>query len=429
MKILVVGGGGREHAIVMKLSKSPKVTELHCAPGNGGISRYAVCHPIKATDIDGMLALAQEIQADWVFVAPDDPLALGMVDVLSSAGFHTFGPTKAAAVIESSKVFSKGFMQKYQIPTASYEIFDHSEKALAYIREKNQYPAVIKADGLAMGKGAVLAENYDQAVETIHSIMEDKIFGESGSRVVIEDFLTGPEVTVLAFCDGETIRPMVSSMDHKRALEHDEGLNTGGMGTIAPSPFYTDAVAQICMETIFQPTVQAMKKEGRPFSGCLYFGLMLTPNGPQVIEYNARFGDPETQVVLSLLETDLVDIMEAVDEHRLKDLNIQWKDQSAACIILASGGYPGKYDSGLEITGLNENGQTDGAVVFHSGTRYENEKFYTAGGRVLGVTTIADTLSQALRSAYAVIESPAAGIRFDHMHYRKDIGHRAVSLQ
>ena len=413
MKVLVVGGGGREHAIIMKLAESPKVTELYCAPGNGGISKYAKCFPVAATDVDGMVKLAKDLQVDLVFVAPDDPLVLGMVDAMQEAGFATFGPNKAAAIIEGSKVFSKNLMKKYQIPTASYEVFHTPEDAMRYMEEKDQFPIVVKADGLALGKGVLIPQNLEEARDAIHTIMEDRIFGESGANVVIEEFLTGPEVSVLCFTDGKAIAPMVSSMDHKRAYDEDLGPNTGGMGTVAPNPYYTDEVAKQCMETIFLPTIQAMQQEGRPFKGCLYFGLMLTPNGPKVIEYNCRFGDPETQVVLPLLKTDFVDIIEAISKETLSDLDIQWKDGCAACVVMASGGYPKSYPKGLPISGLN---------VYHAGTQYDGQQFVTAGGRVLGVTATADTLKDALARAYDGVNE----IHFDQVHYRKDIGQRAL---
>ncbi len=422
MKVLVVGGGGREHAIIMKLAESPKVTELYCAPGNGGISKYAKCFPVAATDVDGMVKLAKDLQVDLVFVAPDDPLVLGMVDAMQEAGFATFGPNKAAAIIEGSKVFSKNLMKKYQIPTASYEVFHTPEDAMRYMEEKNQFPIVVKADGLALGKGVMIPQNLEEARDAIHTIMEDRIFGESGANVVIEEFLTGPEVSVLCFTDGKAIAPMVSSMDHKRAYDEDLGPNTGGMGTVAPNPYYTDEVAKQCMETIFLPTIQAMQQEGRPFKGCLYFGLMLTPNGPKVIEYNCRFGDPETQVVLPLLKTDFVDIIEAISKETLGDLDIQWKDGCAACVVMASGGYPKSYPKGLPISGLNAQGQTAHCLVYHAGTQYDGQQFITAGGRVLGVTATADTLKDALARAYDGVNE----IHFDQVHYRKDIGQRAL---
>lgn len=422
MKILVVGGGGREHAIVMKLAESPQVEALYCAPGNGGIAKYAKCFPVKATDIDGMVKLAKELAVDLVIVAPDDPLVLGMADAMQAEGFMTFGPKKNAAILEGSKVFSKELMQKYHIPTAEYRVFDKPQEAEAYLKEKNKYPTVIKADGLALGKGVVIAQNEQEAFDAIASIMEDKIFGESGSKVVIEEFLTGPEVSVLSFTDGKTVKPMVSSMDHKRALDGDQGLNTGGMGTVAPNPYYTPEIAQQCMDTIFLPTIRAMQEEGRPFTGCLYFGLMLTPKGPKVIEYNCRFGDPETQVVLPLLDTDLVDIMLAIWNGTLDQLDIQWKDGCAACVVMASGGYPKKYATGLPIAGLDENGQTANCFVYHAGTKLDGDTFLTAGGRVLGVTATAATLPEALDTAYAGVKT----ISFQDAHYRKDIGQRAL---
>jgi phosphoribosylamine--glycine ligase len=423
MKILVVGGGGREHAIIMKLAESKKVEALYCAPGNGGISKYATCYPVKATDIDGMLKLAKQLAVDLVFVAPDDPLVAGMVDAMQAAGFRTFGPNKAAAIIEGSKVFSKNLMQKYHIPTAKYAVFEDPAAVLSYLEQENTYPTVIKADGLALGKGVIIAQNFSEAKEAVSEIMEDKIFGESGSQVVVEEFLTGPEVSVLCFTDGISVKPMVSSMDHKRALDHDEGLNTGGMGTVAPNPYYTDAIAAECMETIFLPTIRAMQQEGRPFKGCLYFGLMLTPNGPKVIEYNCRFGDPETQVVLPLLDTDFVEIIEAIEAERLGDLDVRWKKGCAACVVMASGGYPKKYATGLPISGLDEMGQTANCFVYHAGTRLdENGGLLTAGGRVLGVTATAETLPEALKTAYAGVDT----IHWDQVHYRHDIGQRAL---
>ncbi len=423
MKILVVGGGGREHAIIMKLAESPRAEKLYCAPGNGGISRYAECFDVKATDIEGIVALAKRLAADMVVVAPDDPLVLGMVDALNAEGIKTFGPDKAAAIIEGSKVFSKELMKKYGIPTAAYEVFTESDKAIEYIKSRNSYPAVVKADGLALGKGVIIAQNEQEAVEAVKSIMEDKIFGESGSKLVVEEFLTGPEVSVLSFTDGNVVVPMISSMDHKRALDGDKGLNTGGMGTVAPNPFYTDAVAKECMEKIFLPTINAMKAEGRTFKGCLYFGLMITPNGPKVIEYNCRFGDPETQVVLPLLDTDLVDIFEAVYDSKLADIPIKWKDESCACVVMASGGYPKSYPKGLEMQGLDDKGQTEGVFVYHAGTKYADGKFYTNGGRVIGVTATGEMLQKALDKSYAAVKK----IGFENAHYRTDIGKRALS--
>ena len=426
MKVLVVGGGGREHAIVMKLSESPLVTELYCAPGNGGIAKFAECYPVKATDLDGMLALAKKLAVDWVFVAPDDPLVLGMADLMRENGFQVFGPSKAAAIIEGSKVFSKHLMKKYGIPTAKYEVFDNAEKAMAYIRQQNTYPTVVKADGLALGKGVIIAFSEQEACDAVRSIMEDKIFGESGSKLVVEEFLTGPEVSVLAFTDGETVVPMISSMDHKRALDGDQGKNTGGMGTVSPNPYYTKEIAEQCMREIFLPTMHAMNGENRTFRGCLYFGLMLTPNGPKVIEYNCRFGDPETQVVLPMLKTDLLEIMEAVENCTLENLPIQWKTGACACVILASGGYPEKYETGKEISGLDEKGQLSGAAVYHAGTKLsEDGKFLTAGGRVLGITASAEKLQDALDAAYRA----AGAVTFDGVHYRRDIGKRALAAK
>ena len=425
MNILVVGGGGREHAIITALSKSPRVENLYAAPGNGGISRLAECFPVKATDIDGIVELAKKLNPDYVFVAPDDPLVLGMVDRLNAEGFKTFGPRANAAILEGSKVFSKALMKKYGIPTAGYETFTDAEKAIAYIKENNSYPAVIKCDGLALGKGVIIAKDFDEAAAAVNSMLLDGKFGKSGSEIVVEEFMTGPEVTVLAFTDGKTVKPMISSMDHKRAYDNDEGLNTGGMGTIAPNPCYTEAFKAECMEKIFKPTIAAMQAEGRPFKCCLYFGLMLTPNGAKVVEYNCRFGDPETQVVLPLLETDLVDIIEAVWEEKLDALDIKWSEKSCACVVMASGGYPEKYETGKVISGLDENGQNAHAYVYHAGTKLEDGKFLTAGGRVLGITATADTLEEALNKSYAAVET----ITFEKAHYRKDIGQRALEAK
>ncbi len=422
MDILVVGGGGREHALIMKLSESPRVDKLYCTPGNGGIAQYAECFDISATDIDGVLALAKRIKPDMVAVAPDDPLVMGMVDVLRENGFKTFGPTAKAAIIEGSKVFSKELMEKYGIPTAKCRVFTDSSEAIAYLKEQNSYPAVIKADGLALGKGVIIAQSEEEAAEAVKAMIDGGKFGKSGSRVVIEEFLTGPEVSVLSFTDGKTIVPMLSSMDHKRALDGDKGLNTGGMGTVAPNPYYTAAVEKECMEKIFLPTINAMNAEGRTFEGCLYFGLMLTPNGPKVIEYNCRFGDPETQVVLPMLETDLCEIFEAIYEHRLSDIKIKWKSGSCACVVMASGGYPESYPKGLEISGLDERGQIDGAFVYHAGTKVKDGKFLTNGGRVLGVVSSALTLEEALKRSYAAVSR----IDWENVHYRKDIGKRAL---
>lgn len=423
MKVLVVGGGGREHAIIRKLKEAKAAPRLYCAPGNGGIAADAECVPIKATDVQAMVEWAVQNTIDYVVVAPDDPLALGMVDALAEKGIPAFGPNKAAARIEASKVFSKNLMKKYGIPTARYETFSDAESARAYIRAQDKYPVVVKADGLALGKGVLICKDEAAAMAAVKSMMEDGAFGTSGSRVVVEEFLTGPEVSVLSFTDGQTVVPMVSSMDHKRALDGDEGLNTGGMGTIAPNPYYTPEIAQVCMRTIFLPTIEAMRSEGCPFQGCLYFGLMLTPDGPKVIEYNCRFGDPETQVVLPLLEGDLLEIMQATTNGTLAGVPVKWKDAYAACVVLASGGYPQTYESGKRITGLVD-GQLPGgeATVFHAGTRLEGGELVTAGGRVLGVTAVAETLLAAVKDAYAAADH----IHFEGMHKRSDIGARAL---
>lgn len=422
MNILVVGGGGREHALIRKIKESPRVEQVFCAPGNGGIALDAVCFDVGATDVQGMVALAKQVQADLVVVAPDDPLVLGMVDALNDAGFATFGPNAAAAIIEGSKVFSKELMQNYHIPTADYRVFQDAEAALAYIIEKNQFPTVIKADGLALGKGVILAADYEEAKAGVESIMNDKIFGASGNQIVVEEFLTGPEVSVLAFTDGKCVKPMVSSMDHKRALDGDQGLNTGGMGTVSPNPYYTKQIADVCMDTIFLPTIEAMNREGRPFCGCLYFGLMLTEKGPKVIEYNCRFGDPETQVVLPMLQTDLITIFEAINNGTLAQLDIAWEEGACACVIMASGGYPAAYAKGLEITGLNPAGQLEDAVVYHAGTVSREGKLLTAGGRVLGVTAKGVDLNAALAGAYKSVKS----VHFEGAHCRSDIGQKAL---
>ena len=423
MKVLVVGGGGREHALIKKIKESPRVEEIACCPGNGGISYDAQCYPdVSATDIPGVVRLAEKIKADFVVVAPDDPLVMGMVDELNKAGFRTFGPTAAAAIIEGSKVFSKELMQRYSIPTADYKVFDDSAQAVAYIEQKNEFPAVIKADGLALGKGVIIAEDLGSAKAAVKEIMEDKVFGASGSKVVVEEFLTGPEVSVLAFTDGKCVKPMVTSMDHKRALDGDKGPNTGGMGTVSPNPYYTSEIAEECMQTIFLPTINAMNKEGRTFKGCLYFGLMITPKGPKVIEYNCRFGDPETQVVLPRLKTDIMDIFEAIESETLSELNIEWSDDACACVIIASGGYPKSYPKGLEISGLT-NGQLSGVTVYHAGTALKDGKLVTSGGRVLGVTALGRDLKEALDKAYAAVDK----IDFENKHFRKDIGARALA--
>lgn len=422
MKVLVVGGGGREHALIRKIKESPRVDSVACCPGNGGISYDAECYNVSATDIDGVVNLAKEIKADFVVVAPDDPLVAGMVDALNRAGFETFGPRANAAIIEGSKVFSKNLMLKYNIPTAEYKVFDNAEDAIKYVTDKNEFPTVIKADGLALGKGVIIPESLEEAVAGIREIMEDKIFGASGNNVVVEEFLTGPEVSVLAFTDGKCVKPMASSMDHKRALDGDKGLNTGGMGTVSPNPYYTDEIARECMEKIFIPTIEAMNSEGRTFKGCLYFGLMLTPKGPKVIEYNCRFGDPETQVVLPRLKTDIMDIFEAINNETLSELDIEWSDDACTCLIMASGGYPKSYPKGIEIKGLTD-GQLEGVTVYHAGTAIKDGKLVTSGGRVLGITALGSSLQEALKKSYAA----AKEITFDGAHYRKDIGQRALN--
>lgn len=420
MKVLVVGGGGREHAIVKKLKENKNVTAVYAAPGNGGMAKDAVCVDIGAKEIDRMVEFAVAEGIDYVVVAPDDPLVLGAVDALEAVGIPCFGPRKNAAIIEGSKVFSKNLMKKYGIPTAAYEVFESAEEALAYVRTAPM-PAVIKADGLALGKGVVIAANLNEAEAAIRMMMEDKAFGASGSRIVIEEFLEGPEVSVLSFTDGETVVPMVSSMDHKRALDGDRGLNTGGMGTVAPNPYYTASVARECMETIFLPTVRAMKAEGRTFRGCLYFGLMLTANGPKVIEYNCRFGDPETQVVLPLLKSDLLTVMQATTNGTLTPDMVRFSDEAACCVIMASEGYPGKYTTGYPLT-LPEhpNGEIDVA-----GAKLKDGKTVTAGGRVLGAVAVADTLQQAVAQAYALVSE----IHFENAYYRRDIGKRALAAK
>lgn len=418
MKILMVGGGGREHALIKKLKESRYAPEIICAPGNGGIACDARCFDVSAEDISGMIKLAKRENVDLVFVAPDNPLADGMVDELEVEGIRAFGPTKAAAQIEASKVFAKNLMKKYGIPTAGYEVFDNPQAALEYIKSKNEFPTVIKADGLAFGKGVIIAQSMSEAETAISSLMEDKIFGESGSRIVIEQYITGPEVSVLAFCDGKTVKPMVSSMDFKRVFDGNIGPNTGGMGTISPNPYYTDDIAEICMEKIFAPTVRAMAEEGRPFKGCLYFGLMLTDDGPKVIEYNSRFGDPETQVVIPRLKTDLVDIINAVIDEKLDEIDIEWDNGAAACVVLASGGYPGKFEKGMIIKGLDKSGGAEGVTVYHAGTKLSDGRFLTSSGRVLGITATAPTVDEALEIAYAHIGK----ISFNGMHFRTDIG-------
>ena len=419
MKVLVVGGGGREHAIIKKIKENSGVTAIYALPGNGGIASDAKCVDIGATDIPAIRDFAVENEIDFAVVAPDDPLAMGCVDVLTKEGIPCFGPDSKAAIIESSKVFAKDLMKKYNIPTAAYEVFDDMDKALEYLKTA-PIPTVIKADGLALGKGVIIAETLKEAEAGVRTIMEEKKFGDSGSKIVIEEFLTGPEVSVLSFTDGKTIVPMVSSQDHKRALDGDKGLNTGGMGVVAPNPYYTEAVAKECMDRIFIPTMNAMNIEGRPFKGCLYFGLMITENGPKVIEYNCRFGDPEAQAVLPLLETDLLTIMEAVSVERLENVDVRFADKYSCCVVMASGGYPASYEKGYEIQAdsLDEN-----VDVFVAGAKIDDGVLKTNGGRVLGVTAVAGSLEAAIESAYDNVKK----IRFDNAYYRNDIGKRALN--
>ena len=421
MKVLVVGSGGREHAICWALGKSPKITELYCAPGNGGIGEIAQCVDIKATDIPAMVSWAGEHQIDLVMVAPDDPLAMGMVDALEAAGIPAFGPRANAAIIEGSKAFSKELMKKYHIPTAQYEIFTDKAAALSYV-EAQGAPIVVKCDGLALGKGVVVAQTVEEAKAAVISMMENKTFGEAGAKVVIEECMTGPEVTVLAFTDGKTILPMPSSQDHKRAYDGDKGPNTGGMGAISPCPNYTPQLAKTCMDTIFLPTVQALNDLGRTFQGVIYFGMMLTPQGPKVVEYNARFGDPECQAVLSLLETDLLDILLACVQGTLDQVEVKFQDAASCCLVLASGGYPLSYEKGKEITGLD---RVENALVFHAGTKKQDGKFLTNGGRVLGITAVAPTLRQAVDRAYQAAEP----VSFEKIHFRRDIGYHILDAQ
>ncbi len=417
MKIMVVGGGGREHALIKKLKENSSVEKIYALPGNGGIAEDAECVNISATDIKSVVDFAKTNSIDFAVVAPDDPLVLGCVDALNEIGIKCFGPSKNAAVIEGSKVFSKNLMKKYNIPTAKYEVFSDMEKALCYL-DTAPVPTVVKADGLALGKGVIIAKTRDEAKKAVREMMEDKVFGESGSNIVIEEFLEGPEVSVLSFTDGKTVVPMISSMDHKRAKDNDEGLNTGGMGTVAPNPYYTDAVARECMEKIFIPTVSAMNSEGRSFKGCLYFGLMITKDGPKVIEYNCRFGDPETQVVLPLLETDLFTIMNAVADGALSELDIKFKNESACCVILASDGYPLKYEKGFEITVDDD----FGGELYIAGAKKEGDRLLTNGGRVLGITCTAPTLKEAIEKSY----SEAEKVHFANAFFRRDIGAKAL---
>ncbi len=417
MKVLVVGGGGREHAIIRKLKESKSVTEIHATPGNGGMYKDAKTVAIGAKDIDAIVKYAVDNKIDYAVVAPDDPLVLGCVNALEKVGIPAFGPRAEAAIIEGSKVFSKNLMKKYGIPTADYNVFSDANEALEFIKTA-PIPTVIKADGLALGKGVIIAFTREEAIDAINSVMNDKKFGSSGDNIVIEEFLEGPEVSVLAFTDGKVVKPMISSMDHKRALDNDQGLNTGGMGTVAPNPYYTKEIADVCMETIFLPTIDAMNKEGRTFKGCLYFGLMLTKNGPKVIEYNCRFGDPETQVVLPLLESDLFEIMQATTNGTLADCEVKFSDKHACCVIMASKGYPEKYENGFEMV-IPEDIEKD---VYVAGAKYENGKLLSAGGRVLGVTDVNETLKGAIDGAYAKVNK----IKFDNAFYRHDIGGRAL---
>ncbi len=420
MRVMVVGSGGREHTIIRKLRENKEITELYAVPGNGGMANDATLVPIGAKELDKIVEFAVDKKIDFAVVAPDDPLVLGCVDRLNAVGIKCFGPDKKAAIIEGSKVFSKNLMKKYNIPTALYETFTEVEKAVEYVRN-SKMPVVVKADGLALGKGVVIAETPDDAENAVRSMMEDKIFGDSGNNLVVEEFLTGPEVSVLCFTDGKTVIPMVSSMDHKRALDNDKGLNTGGMGTIAPNPYYTKAIADECMKTIFIPTVEAMNAEGRTFKGCLYFGLMLTPDGPKVIEYNCRFGDPETQVVLPLLESDLLTVMMATADEKLSEIEVKFADKSACCVVMASQGYPAKYETGYEMTIPEQ--LPHNAEVFVAGAKIEDGKLLTAGGRVLGVTAVADDLKTAVDHAYDAVKE----VKFENARCRSDIGQRALA--
>ncbi len=417
MKLLVVGGGGREHAIIKKLKESPEVDTIYALPGNAGMAADAVLVAGDAKDIDGIASFAVSEKIDYAVVAPDDPLVLGAVDALENAGIPCFGPRANAAIIEGSKVFSKNLMKKYGIPTASYEVFTDMDAALAYL-DTAPIPTVIKADGLALGKGVIIAQTRDEAKDAVRSMMQDKVFGKSGDQIVIEEFLTGPEVSVLAFTDGKSLVPMISSMDHKRAGDGDTGLNTGGMGTVAPNPYYTDAIAEECMKTIFLPTIEAMNQEGRTFKGCLYFGLMLTANGPRVIEYNCRFGDPETQVVLPLLDTDLFTVMRAVTEERLGEIDVRFKKENACCVIMASKGYPQSYEKGFALSIPEEISDS----VYVAGAAMKDGVLVTNGGRVLGATALAPTLEEAIRRSYAMVDS----IHFENSYYRHDIGAKAL---
>ncbi len=417
MKILVVGSGGREHAIVWKLKQSPLADKIYCAPGNAGISELAECIPIGAMEFDKLISFAKENEIDYTVIGMDDPLAGGIVDAFEKEGLKVFGPRQNAAILESSKAFSKNLMKKYHIPTASYEIFDNYEAAKEYL-QKQSMPIVLKADGLALGKGVLICKTLEEAEQALKEMMEDHKFGPAGNTVVIEEFLEGPEVSILSFCDGKTVIPMVSAQDHKRAFDNDKGLNTGGMGTFSPSKFYTEELAKNCMETIFQPTVDAMIQENRKFVGIIYFGLMYTKNGMKVIEYNARFGDPETQVILPRLKTDLLEIILACTDGTLDKINIEWYHNAAVCVILASGGYPVSYEKGYEIIGLDEIAKKENTIVFHSGTAKKDEKLVTSGGRVLGITGIGNTIDEAIKTAYEGVEI----VDFNKKHFRTDIG-------
>ena len=417
MKILLVGSGGREHAIAWKLAQNKNVSKIFVAPGNGGTALENKCENINITDLNELVEFAKENNIDLTVVAPDDPLAAGAVDAFEANGLRAFGPNKAAAIIEGSKSFSKDLMKKYNIPTADYEVFENSTDAINYIKANNKFPVVVKADGLALGKGVIIAKTFEEAENAVHDILDDKIFGSAGAKVVVEDFLTGPEISVLAFTDGKTMKPMVSAQDHKRAFDNDEGPNTGGMGTFSPSRVYTDEVAEECMEKIFIPTMNAMNAENRTFKGVLYFGLMKTVDGVKVIEYNCRFGDPETQVVLPRLKSDLCEIFNAVIDQRLDEIDIEWNDDACVCVVMASGGYPKNYEKGYKIDGIKQ-AESLGALVFHAGTKRSDNDILTNGGRVLGVTALGDNLEDAIQKAYKYVDL----VNFENAHFRKDIG-------
>lgn len=417
MKVLVVGSGGREHAICWKIAQSEKVEKIFCAPGNGGVEEIATCVSVSATDIPGLVSFAKEEAIDLTIIGMDDPLMLGVVDAFEAEGLRVFGPRKNAAILEGSKVFSKDLMKKYDIPTAGYEVFTDAEEAKAFL-EMTKYPTVLKADGLALGKGVLICENKEDAMAGLQEIMIDKKFGDAGNTLVVEEFMVGPEVSVLSFCDGDTVIPMVSAQDHKRAFDNDEGLNTGGMGTFSPSKYYTDEVHDFCVQNIYQKTLDAMKSEGRPFTGIIFFGLMLTADGPRVLEYNARFGDPEAQVVLPRLKTDLIDIVEAAIDGKLNAIDLEWDERAAVCVVLASGGYPVSYKKGYEISGLQAQKAKDDVIVFHAGTKKEDEKILTNGGRVLGITAYGKDIEEAREIAYTALGE----VDFTDKQYRTDIG-------